>query len=310
MQNVTYSTAPKVGDTIALMCNDLGAYTMELRRISSVNGNIITWNGALNSDASKIDTATIYEGDLNVVGGSLDSLATSGSHAKSASSGSSADMDLDKDGMPIVAYYDDDSETLRIVKATDKNPRLASNWVRTETNLSCAGSVSIAVDSSNNVHIVYKNSDSEMCYVFGVVGNDGKYTLYNPEVIDSTTSSDYVSVSVIETDSAKIPCVSYLGSAGTAQSMKYAYRKSAPSSNGTFSDDNWDYMILPSLGNGHYAISTNPVSTEGRTLGWTSNDTSVLTNGGKNSVAPESVQTAVAFKSKSQFETAYLKSEK
>ena len=310
MQNVTYSTSPKVGDTIALMCNDLGAYTMELRRISSVNGNTITWNGSLNSDASKIDTATIYEGDLNVVEGTLDSLATSGSHAKSASSGSSADMDLDKNGMPVVAYYDDDSETLRIVKATNENPRLASNWVRTETNLSCAGSVSIAVDSSNNVHIVYKNSDSEMCYVFGVVGNDGKYTLYGPEVIDSTTSSDYISVSIIETDSVKTPCVSYLGSAGTAQSMKYAYRKSAPSSSGTFSDDNWDYMILPSRGNGHYAISSNPVSTEGRTLGWISEDINVLTNGGKNSVAPKDVQTAVAFKSKSQFETAYLKSEK
>ena len=309
MQNVTYSTSPKVGDTIALMCNDLGAYTMELRRISSVNGNTITWNGSLNSDASKIDTATIYEGDLNVVGGSLDSLATSGAHAKSASSGSSADMDLDNAGRPVVAYYDDDSETLRIVKATNENPKLASNWVRTETNLSCAGSVSIAVDSSNNIHIVYKNSDSEMCYVFGVVGNDGKYTLYGPEVIDSTTSSDYISVSIIETDSAKTPCVSYLGSAGTAQSMKYAYRKFAPSLSGTFSDDNWDYMILPSRGNGHYAISSNPVSTEGRTLGWISEDINVLTNGGKNSVAPKDVQTAVAFKSKSQFETAYLKTE-
>ncbi len=308
MQNVTYATKPKAGDTIALMCNDLGAYTMELRRISSVSGNVISWNGALNTDASKIDTATIYEGDLNVVEGSLDSLATSGSHVKSASSGSSADMALDQNGMPVVAYYDDDSETLRIAKATVVNPELASNWVRTETELSCAGSVSIAVDTSSNIHVVYKNSDSEMCYVFGVVGNDGKYTLYGPEVIDSTTSSDYVSVSVIESDSSKIPCVSYLGSAGTAQSMKYAYRKAAPSSSGTFSDDNWDYMVMPSLGTGHYAISSNPVSAEGRTAGWTSKTESVLTNGG-TSATPATVQAAIAFKSKSQFETAYLKTE-
>ncbi len=308
MQNVTYSTAPKVGDTIALMCNDLGSYTMELRRISSVSGNKISWNGDLNTAASAIDTATIYEGDLNVVEGSLDSLSESGSHTRSASSGSSADMALDQNGMPVVAYYDDDSETLRIAKATVANPKLASNWVRTETGLSCAGSVSVAVDTSNNVHIVFKNSDSEMCYVFGVVRSDNKYTLYGPEVIDSTTSSDYVSVSVVETASSKIPCVSYLGSAGTAQSMKYAYRKTAPSSSGTFSDDNWDYMVMPSLGTGHYAISGNPVSTEGRTTGWTGTSTDVLTNGG-TSVTPKAVQAAIAFKSKSQFETAYLKTE-
>ncbi|MBR1404969.1 MAG: hypothetical protein IJ558_12430 [Treponema sp.] len=308
MTGVTYAQAPAAGDTIALMRNDLGSYTIELRKITGFSDNTITWAGAIASDTA-IDSATIYQGDLNVVGGSLDSLASNGSNVKEGSSGSSADMGLDQNGYPVVAYYDDSSETLRIAKATVAEPRLASNWVRTTTSLSCAGSVSIAVDTANNIHVVYKNSDSEMCYVFGVIGTDNKYTLYGPEVIDSTTSSDYVSMSVIETASGKTPCVSYLNSAGTAQSMKYAYRSSAPTATSTFSDDNWDYMIMPSLGTGHYALSSNPVSTEGRTTGWTSETTTVLSNGGSNTATPKTVQAAVAFKSKSQFETAYLLTE-
>lgn len=307
MQYVTYADPSKVptkGDTIALMCNDAGSYTIELRKITSYFDNNVSWDDAI-SDCENIDSATIYKGNLNVVEGTLDSLDSAA--AASGSSGSSADIDLDSDGKPVVAYFDDNSSTLRIAKATNAEPDLESEWVRTTTDLTCSGSVSVAVDSGDNIHVVYKDQDGQMCYAFGTLGSDNKYTLHS-EVIDAATSSDYVKISVIESSDSKIPCVTYLNSAGTAQCLKYAYRTSSPSSSSTFSADNWDYMILPSLGNGRYALTGNPVSLEGRKTGWTTSSEATITNGG-TSVTPATVQAAVAFKSKTQFETAYLKTE-
>ena len=305
MTNVSYTTAPAVGNTIALMVNDLGNYSITLRQITSVSGNTVSWSGAV-ANYADIDSATIYQGDLNVV--NANSLAADGSYT--GSSGSSAALDLTSSGYPVVAYFDDNSSTLRIAKATSTTPTTADNWVRTTTSLSCAGSVSLAVDSNSNIHVVYKDEDGQMCYAFGTLNTStNKYTLKS-EVIDATTSSDYTAISVVEDGTSVIPAVTYLANAGTAQSMKYAYRTSSPTASGTFSADNWDYMLLPLIGTGRYALSSNPVSLESRKTGWTGTGTTTFNNGSSYETAtPATVQSVVAFKSKTKFETAYLRTE-
>lgn len=312
----TSSFNPSVGDTIVLMDLTAGSYQSSLRRLTGVPNNspngTYSWKGAV---SHSIHAATVYAGDLNVVG--VTSLADTNTTATvSGSSGSSADIDVDTNGQPVVAYFDDANSTLKIAKADSKEPKYASNWTRIPTGCNCSGSVSMRIDGADNIHIMYKNEDGQLCYLFGEVNEAGTgYNFNAPELIDETGSLDYGEISIIETTakSTGTPCMTYMNSAGTAQAVKYAYRTSVPSySSGstasTSLSDNWDYMILPSLGSGHYAVAENQISLEARKSGWTGTDISVLSNGGDYTATPAKVQAAIAFKSK-MFETAYLMTE-
>ena len=191
--------------------------------------------------------------------------------------------------------------------------KLAGNWTRTVvTNTTCSGEVSMRIDGADNIHILYQDQDGNLCYIFGTP-NGNTYTFKAPETVDTTGTMSYGSISIKEvtagTTTTYIPVASYLNKAGTAQGLKYAYRTSAPTAGGTFSADNWDYMILPAISSStHYPVNENRVSLEARKSGWTEGSkTGILTNGGSD-VTPKTVQAAVAFKSK-QFETAYLLTE-
>ncbi len=304
---------PKIGDTIALMQLEAGNYKTSLRKLTGVPGTVngtYTWAGAV---THSIHGATIYGGDLNVVG--VNSITESDS-THEGSSGSSSDIDVDSNGHPVVAYFDDSSSKLRIAKASVEEPNLASEWNRIVTSYSCSGSVSMRIDSNNNIHIMFKNEDGQLCYLFGAISGT-TYNFNAPEIVDETGSLDYGNVSIIETGTKEhkisIPCMTYMNSAGTAQSVKYAVRKTAPTYDSSISSQNslsdtWDYMIVPSMGTGHYAVSENQISIEGRKIDWKNNTTNTLNNGG-TAATPATVDSVIAFKSK-QFETAYLKSEK
>ena len=306
---------PKVGDTIALMQLEAGNYKTSLRTLTGVPGNVVngtyTWSGAVTHN---IHGATIYGGDLNVVG--VNSITESDA-THEGSSGSSADVDVDSKGCPVVAYFDDSSSKLRIAKASVQEPNLASNWNRIVTSYSCSGSVSMRIDSNDNIHIMFKNEDGQLCYLFGAISGT-TYNFNAPEIVDETGSLDYGNISIIETGTEEskisIPCMTYLNSAGTAQAVKYAVRKVPPTYDSSIlpqsnMSDSWDYMIIPSMGTGHYAVSENQISIEGRKIGWKDNTTNTLKNGGKTATAtPATVASVIAFKSK-QFETAYLKTE-
>jgi hypothetical protein len=306
--SVDVANAPQAGDTVALLKNTSGDYAISLRTITNYSGGYIYWTGAV---THTIANATIYEGNMNLVGAdspvrNINDLAITD---PSTSAGSSSDIDVETDGKPVVAYYDAAHSSLRIAKASVVNPTLASNWTRIiPTGISCAGEVSMRLDKGNNIHIMYKDADSQMCYLYGALNTDGDgYNFDSPEVIDTTGALQYGELSVIENGTTYTPCVTYLNSAGTASGIKYAVRRKV-TINGTTSDV-WDYQILPSLGTGHYAVAENRVCLEARKAGWTGTTTTVLNNGGATATAtPATVDAVVAFKSK-QYETAYLKSE-
>ena len=303
----TVKNAPVEGDTIALLNNTAGSYAITLKTITKVSTSGTTytvyWNGGLTHTANGI---TLYQGNMNVVGGSATRNFNDFSPTnQSSSAGLSADIDVivtsdnsGNHGYPVVAYYDAENSALRVAYANTDEPKLASAWTRVDTDLSCSGEVSMRVDKNNGIHIMFKDSDGQLCYAYAASTADlGSMVA---EVIDTNGSLSYGSISVKEDSSDIIPTVTYLNSANTANCIKYAYRTSAVGKDGE-----WDYQIIPSMGSGHYAVAENKISLESRKSGWTANDG--LTNGG-TAATPATVDSVIAFKSK-RFETAYLKSE-
>ncbi|MCR5606251.1 MAG: hypothetical protein K6F69_05490 [Treponema sp.] len=313
---------PEVGDTVAILLNTNGSYKIELRTITAVSGTddngsaaTIGWDKAvsfLTSDNIGSITATIYKGDMNVVGGEATADLTSFSAAddQSSSAGSSAAIDVTTEGYPVVAYYDGNNSELRVAVASSSEPSLASQWTRISTGKTCSGEVSMKIDGANNIHIMYNNEDGEMCYLFGKYSS-GSYNFASEEVVDDNGSLSYGSISVYYDGESYVPTMTYLNKANTANAVKYAYRTAAPASSSSAS---WDFMIIPSVGSGHYALKENTISLESSN-NWTSETTSVLQNvqsvdGASPSTAtPATVESVVAFKTSNAYETAYLKKE-
>jgi len=300
--NYSSDVIPKVGDTIVLLNNTQGTPYIATRTITSIssgtvgNGTQISWSEAVDFE---IHSATIHCGNMNVVttatkARDFDTFKSSATDV-SSSAGLSADIDVTTDGKPVVAYYDAANSTLKVVAASSEEPDTAAEWTRYDTGKSCSGEVSIEVDGANGIHIMYKNTNGELCYIYGATAD--ALDDATEEVIDTNGTLAYGSLSVIAKGSVYTPCVTYLNIANTANGVKYAYRTTA----------GWDNMIVPSEGSGHYAIAENTISLEGRKSGWTSTTETVLTNGG-TTATPATVDAVLAFKSK-QFETAYLKTE-
>ena len=303
--NISVDSAPEKGDTIALVYNSQGAYKITLKTITNVTGNnpyTIEWDGALTHDVNSI---TIYGGNMNVVSSAdkVSNITTFKEKAKDVSSaaGKSADIDVTKDGYPVIAYFDQANSELKVAVANKEEPRLAEDWTRYSTGKKCSGEVRVRVDNNNGIHIMYKGS-SKLRYIYSQTA--GGLVSATEEDIDSNGSLSYGSISVKEVGNNYVPCVTYLNEADGDDCIKYAEKTS----------EGWDYQIIPSLGSGHYAVSENTISLESRKTTWgTDIDVdlkTVLQNGGKQETpTPKNVDSVLAFKTDNTFETAYLKAE-
>ena len=302
----TVAKAPAVGDTVALLNNTTGSYAITIKTITSINNSTsgssqsytIGWDGGV---THAVNGLTIYQGNMNVVGGSATSNFSGFSPTgQSSSAGLSADIDVTSAGLPVVAYYDAANSKLKVAYASVAEPKLAANWSRVDTGLTCSGEVSMRVDSNGGIHIMFKDKKGQMCYAYAASTSD--LGSMKAEVIDTNGTLAYGSISVIENGTTVVPTVTYLNVANTEDCIKYAYRTAAAGTAGE-----WDYLIVPSKGSGHFAKAENKISLESKKKDWTSEDTTVLTNGGR-AASPATVDSVIGFNSK-QFETAYLKSE-
>ncbi|MBR4598949.1 MAG: hypothetical protein IKO39_02740, partial [Treponema sp.] len=316
IEGASYANAPEPGDSIALLDNTNGGYKILVSKIKAVSGTTITWEDSL-PDGFTIHSATIYQGNMNVVGGNdarnygSFSRSTANNLKDSSSAGSSASIDVMTNGYPVVAYYDATNSQLRLACASDENPSLASQWMRVVPGVSCSGEVSLKVDGANNVHIMYNNEDGKMCYLFGEYSAVGSYTWSDEEVVDENGSLSYGSISVIYDGSSYVPAMTYLNKANTANGVKYAYRTVAPAAEDA-SFGGWDFMIIPALGNGHYALKENKISLESSN-NWESTTATVLQNQldatQPSTATPATVDSVIAYKTSKAYETAYLKKE-
>ncbi|MBR4321495.1 hypothetical protein [Treponema sp.] len=264
-------------------------------------------------------SAAIYHGNMNVVSTANESrnFSTFQTAATdvSSSAGSSAAIDVlstgTGKGYPVVAYYDATNSKLKVVCASAQKTNTAANWTRLDTGKSCSGEVSMKVDGANNVHIMYNNEDGQMCYLFGKYSAVGSYTWSDEEVVDENGSLSYGSISVVYDGSSYVPTMTYLNKANTANGVKYAARTVAPAATDA-SSGVWDFMIIPALGNGHYALKENKISLESSN-NWTSTTATVLQNQldttQPSTATPATVDSVIAYKTSKAYETAYLKKE-
>ena len=124
-------------------------------------------------------------------------------------------------------------------------------------------------------------------------------------------AGEYVSIGVIPGTTATNDIVVAVWYDQTERVLKYAYRTVAPAGD-TVHENRWDFMVIPALGTGHYALKENKVSIESSN-NWSSTTASVLQNQldttQPKTATPATVDSVLAYKTSKAYETAYLKKE-
>lgn len=274
----------KKGDTVCISyLNKSGIYKTVLRTVESAfSGKSVGVDKPAPSDISTVNGGAIYTGDSSVV--------TKG-ETISSSAGSYASIDVTKSGKPVIVYYDAGSNSLRIAYSSSEKPSMTDvasgrdTWTRqTVSGVSGGTYVQAKIDGDNYLHILYRDSQGQLCYIRSSNNPDGDaYKFDNTsEVID--TSGTYGTLSLIKSTSGDtttyIPCVSWLNSEGTANGVKYAVLRdvdTGATKDGKVSNGEpevksaWDTMIVPAV-EGHFISGGEYVYVEGNPGSWSVTD--------------------------------------
>ena len=295
------------GISIALMYTDgSGNFKYDLHDLSSEptysNGAYtFTWDTSVSGETPtgySRYTVAVYFGAKNIV--------SSGSSSSSA--GKYQSLALTSNGKPVIVYYDAEHEQLKIAYCSaSSNGATASNWTRqTIPGVSGGTYVQAKIDGDDCLHIMYRNSLGELCYLNSTYNPDNNpekngYKFGSPMTIDS--SGTYGTLSVMKTDSGYVPCVSWLNSEGTANGVKYALLRSVDTGNGN-TESLWDVQIVPAVvdkGNqNHYVSGGELVYVEGKSGSW---------NATEDGVSMGDCDSVVGFNT-GRMDVVFLKSEK
>ena len=221
---------------------------------------------------------TVYRGDSNVVSKGAERVSAAGSHLS---------LDVTSTGKPVIVYFDAINETLRVAYTTSASPSMASKeegadtWTRQSLSGIVSGGtyVQAKIDGNNYLHILYRDSEGQMCYLKSSNNPDGAaYTFSEDDVMVVDTAGTYGTLSLIRSGTGTYtytPCVSFLNSEGTANGVKYALLRSVDTGDGEASSK-WDTMIVPAV-SGNYVTGGEYIYTEGYN-GWTANSSDVTDN--------------------------------
>ena len=297
------------GISIALMYTDgSGNFKYDLHDLSSKptysdGAYTFTWDTSVSGETPtgcSRYTVAIYFGAKNIV--------SSGSSSSSA--GKYQSLALTSSGIPVIVYYDAENEKLKIAYCSaSSNGATASNWTRqTISGVSGGTYVQAKIDGGDCLHIMYRNSLGELCYLKSTYNPDNNpekngYKFGSPMTIDS--SGTYGTLSVMKTDSGYVPCVSWLNSEGTANGVKYALLRKVDTGNGN-TESLWDVQIVPAVvdGGNHYVSGGELVYVEGKSGSWNATEDS-----GENKVSMGDCDAVVGFNT-GRMDVVFLKSEK
>ena len=133
---------------------------------------------------------------------------------------------LDGSGKPVVVYADVDTGTLRLARASSETPTAAANWkvqkVLTEAddpNIGIAeGYFTAKFDSSGYLHIAFRNTRGQLCYVKSKNANAGAnaYTFDKSVIIDDAGSLADLSLD------GTIPYISYMSKVNAYDGIRIA----------------------------------------------------------------------------------------
>ena len=275
--SVTFSdnVTAKIGDTLGIAYESKnGEHKFELFTISSAvnNSRTVTFKETFNtSNYSGTPKGAIYKGESNVVTNGANEVSSAGSYLS---------LDVTNSGKPVIVYFDSDNETLRIAYSTSATPSMTdvANGRDTFTRQTISGVsggtyVQAKIDPKNNLHIMYRDSGGQLCYIksksneAGEGPDGGAYSFGDPMVIE--TSGTYGTLSLMKDDTNYVPCVAFLNSEGTANGVKYSLLRNVDTGDGTKAL--WDTMIVPAVisgGENHYITGGELVYVEGKSGSW------------------------------------------
>ncbi|MDR0456522.1 MAG: hypothetical protein LBH20_07575 [Treponema sp.] len=154
---------------------------------------------------------------------------TARGNSTSTRAGKYSAIDYDTNGYPVIAYYDETNDTLRLAYADRNNPNPGTNdqWTRryviSENHALRRGSgayVSMRIDGNNNIHLAFFNSNKNIV-VYAVGTKTTAFTVY---AIDSVVQGGaWTDISV---DSNGNPYIVYADSTRTGErdGVRIAYR--------------------------------------------------------------------------------------
>lgn len=289
--------------------DESGVYKVDLHTVSSIasDGKTLYWTDhefPKNSNGTYYTPTglCVYHGDSNVVTNGVTQI-------KSSAEGKYSSIDVTSTGKPVIVYYDSANDTLRIAYASDSEINIYSSsdgcgkfTRQTISSVSGGTYVQAKIDGDNYLHIMYRDSDGKLCYLKSTNASDGgSYTFGSPMTIDS--SGTYGTLSVMNTDSGYVPCVSWLNSEGTANGVKYALLRNVDTGDGN-TESLWDVQIVPAVvdkGNqNHYVSGGELVYVEGKSGSW---------NASEDSVSMAECDAVVGFNT-GRMDVVFLKSEK
>ena len=269
--SVTYNTfTPTVGETIGISSTLNGVFKFELHTVSSVNGSKATWSDGNYDTKGTLTGVTVYRGDSNVVSKGVARVSAAGSHLS---------LDVTKTGKPVIVYFDAINETLRVAYTTSASPSMASKeegadtWTRQSLSGIVSGGtyVQAKIDGNNYLHILYRDSEGQMCYLKSSNNPDGNaYTFSKDDVMVVDTAGTYGTLSLIRSGTDYTPCVSFLNSEGTANGVKYAVLRAVDIGEKE-TESKWDTMIVPAV-SGNYVTGGEYIYTEGNSGSWNTTD--------------------------------------
>ena len=265
------------GDTVGIAYTDsTGKYCFVIRDVTSRNRSTVYWSEEVSDfDTSKSITLTggaIYKGDSNVVNKGESRINSAGSYLS---------MDVTSSGKPVIVYFDGDNETLRIAYSSSATPSMVivadgrDTFTRQIIGISGGTYVQAKIDPDNYLHIMYRNSNGQLCYLKSTNAPDGgAYTFGEPMLIES--SGTYGTLSIMKEGTGYVPCVAFLNSEGTANGVKYSILRNVDTGKEK-PESRWDTMIVPAVisGGNHYVSGGELVYVEGKSGSWSTTDDGV-----------------------------------
>ncbi|MGP1431741.1 MAG: Ig-like domain-containing protein [Treponema sp.] len=170
------------------------------------------------------DTASYTSGNSAVLadgdGGQFETISRAGSTSEYCA------IALDGNNMPVVIYADVDTGTLRLARASSAAPTTASDWkvqkvltADKDLNIGIAeGYFTAKFDSSGYLHIAFRNTRGQLCYVKSTNANAGAnaYTFGTSVIIDDAGSLADLSLD------GTTPYISYMSRVNTFDGIRIA----------------------------------------------------------------------------------------
>jgi hypothetical protein len=219
----------------------LTSYDSSYKRLffKTVSGAVSTSSGTLDNNGGTdmwLDGGANNNGPTAGVGGIAATTMVTGTGLGGA--GNWAALDYTSEGYPVVAYFDEEHQTLRLAYANSATPTSGNNWTRryvlngtaadnTALRLGSGSYVSMAIDrragaNQNRVHLAFYNSNQK-AVVYAVGTTTGTFVA---SVIDRVVEGgQWTDISL---DSAGNPWIVYADSArlGNRDGARIAYKSS------------------------------------------------------------------------------------